>query len=364
MKRNSVFAGHLLLFVVLCWFIAACDSGGDALSQAGAFDEWPTATPASQNLNEETLHDMTAALQKGTYGQVHSLLIARNGALVYEEYFRGATHDGLHQVYSVTKSITSALVGIALAEGHIEDVETPLLDFFPEYELDADGRSQKARITLEHVLDMRMGMQWDEWATPYSNPNNPTSHLLRSSDWMQFMLRLPMTSEPGTQFTYNSGATMLLAGILKKATGRSAESYAREKLFNPLGIDRFSWEDGPNDITNTGWGLFLTPRDMARFGYLFLQKGQWGERQIVPESWVEVLKDPVSRFSDGTGYTHQWWLMPRLDGNYVAYADGYGGQYIFVIPEFDMVVVSTATNYTSSTDIRALLNRYIFPAVD
>ena len=357
---------------MLLLLFAACDSGGDALTEPlteiGAFDEWTTDAPASQNLDVEILTRMTESLREGDYGQVHSLLIARNGVLVYEEYFRGATREGLHQVYSVTKSFTSALIGIAITEGHIDGVDTPLLDFFATYEADLENRSpQKTRITLEDVLNMRTGLQWDEWSTPYNDPNNPTALLSRSSDWMKFMLDLPMANEPGTDFTYNSGATMLLAGILKNTTGRTAEEYAREKLFEPLGIDRYTWREGPNDITNTGWGLFLTPREMARFGHLVLMKGQWGDRRIVPEAWIDVLAEPASTFGDGTGYTYQWWLMPMPDGSrqrYVPYAEGYGGQFIFVLPSLDMVVVSTATNYTSTTDIRAILNAFVFPAAD
>jgi len=364
MKPRLLLAWQRLLLASLFLLFAACDSGGETLPQIGAFDEWVTDTPASQNLDTEPLSRMTVALHAGDYGEVHSLLIARNGVLVYERYFRDATRDGLHQVYSVTKSVTSSLIGIAIAEGHIGGVETPLLDFFPEYELFVNANPQKARMTLEHVLNMQTGLQWNEWSTPYNDPNNPTANLSRSDDWIKFMLDLPMDTEPGTVFTYNSGATMLLAGILKNTTGRTAEEYAREKLFEPLGIERYSWREGPNDITNTGWGLFLTPRDMARFGHLFLLKGQWGDRSIVPPSWVDVLAEPVSTFGDGTGYTYQWWLMPMPDGSHVPYADGYGGQFIFVIPSLDMVVVSTATNFTSSTNIRALLNEFIFPAVD
>ena len=364
MKPRHLVTGQRLLLAALFFVFAACDSGGEDLPQIGAFEEWTTDTPVSQNLDAEILGRMTTALRDGDYGEVHSLLIARNGVLVYEQYFRGATRDGLHQVYSVTKSVTSSLIGIAVAEGHIDGVETPLVDFFPEYEFLVNENPQKARITLEHVLNMRTGLQWNEWSTPYSSPDNPTTNLARSDDWMEFMLDLPMATEPGSAFTYNSGATMLLSGIIRNTTGRTTEEYAREKLFEPLGIGRYAWREGPDGITNTGWGLFLTPRDLARFGHLFLMKGLWGERRIVPPSWIDVLVEPASTFGDGTGYTYQWWLMPMPDGSYVPYADGYGGQFIFVIPSLDMVVVSTATNFAASTNIRGLLNEFVFPAVD
>ena len=366
MKDPLLLAWRRLLPVLLLLLLASCDSS-DALTEIGAFDEWATDTPASQNLDAERLNQLTEALQSGAFGEVHSLLIARNGVLVYEEYFRGARRDGLHQVYSVTKSVTSALIGIAIAEGHIDGVDTPLLDFFPAYKDDLKNKSdRKTRITLEDALNMQAGFQWDEWSTPYNSGENPTAQLVRSADWMKYVLDLPVTSEPGARFTYNSGVTMLLSGILRQATGSIPEHYARDKLFKPLGINEYSWQEGPGDITNTGWGLFLTPRDMARFGHLYLMDGRWGEQRIIAPEWIDVLQEPASMLNAQTGYTYQWWLMPPPDGGsgYVPYANGYGGQFIFVIPSMDMVVVSTARNFSNTTDIRAILNEYIFPAVN
>ena len=366
MKKITLIVWRRLLPVLLLLLVASCDSN-DTLTQVGAFDDWATGTPASQNLNAETLETLTNALQRGDFGEVHSVLIARNGVLVYEEYFRGARRDGLHQVYSVTKSVTSALVGIAVAEGHIKSLQTPLLDFFPAYKASLDNQSDsKNRITLEDALNMQAGFQWNEWSTPYNNPNNPTAQLTRSNDWMKFVLDLPVTSEPGSRFTYNSGVTMLLSGVLRQATGNIPEHYAREKLFDPLGIDEYSWREGPNGVTNTGWGLFLTPRDMARFGHLYLMNGLWGEQRLISQDWIDELREPASRLNGGTGYTYQWWLMPSPDDaqRFVPYAEGYGGQFIFVIRDLNMVVVSTAENFTATTDIRAILNQYVFPAVN
>ena len=357
------------LLALLLLLLAGCDSNdpGEPLPQIGAFDEWATGTPASQNLDAAVLRRMTEAVQNGDFGTVFSVLIARNGVLVYEEYFRNGSRDGLHQVYSVTKSVTSALIGIAVAEGHIDGVQTPLLDFFPQYKADlANSSDWKTQITLEDALNMQAGFQWDEWSTSYNNSNNPTASLFRSDDWMKFMLDLPVTSQPGTRFTYNSGVTMLLSGIIKQTTGQTTEDYARDKLFEPLGIDTYSWQEGPHDITNTGWGLFLTPRDMARFGHLYLMNGTWGEQQIIPRSWIDVLDTPASKLNASTGYTYQWWLMDSADAPQplIPYAEGYGGQFIFVIPALDMVVVSTARNFTATTNIRAILHQYVFPAVN
>jgi CubicO group peptidase (beta-lactamase class C family) len=243
-------------------------------------------SPESAGLDEERLNDLTAHLSSGEFGLVSSLLIARKDNLVYEEYFLEMRRGRTHRVYSVTKSFTSALIGIALDEGLIPDLDMALLDFFPEYPLVNHMDPRKARITLRHVLQMRAGFEWDEWSTPYTSSSNPVSHLSASGDWMKFMLDLPMAHEPGTFFRYNSGCTMLLSGILRNVTGMSAEAYARAKLMEPLGIESYQWEAGPGNITNTGWGLYLTPRDMLRFGQLYLYQGNWEGEQLIPGAWI------------------------------------------------------------------------------
>jgi CubicO group peptidase (beta-lactamase class C family) len=212
---------------------------------------------------------------------------------------------------------------------------------------------------------MKAGFVWDEWSTPYGTPGNPTTQLARSSDWVKFVLDLPMAGVPGVTFTYNSGCTVLLSGVLRNATGMNARSYAARVLFDPLGISAYAWETGPNGITNTGWGLSLRPRDMAKFGYLYLRDGAWKERQVVSRDWIGQSTAPHIRFSNGGGYGFQWWLLALGDSGsepLAPYAAGWGGQYIFVIPARDMVVVSTAEEYQGQSEIRAVLFDYVFAA--
>ena len=315
---------------------------------------WRESTPTASGMDSLTLEDLTAQIQQSMYGDVHSLLIFRHGYVTFERYFRGYTKKSLHPVYSVTKSITSALVGIALNSGLIVTIDTSMLSFFPEYPSPARMDSNKRLITLRHVLTMTAGFQWDELTLPYGDPGNSAIMMARSSDWIKYVLDLPMAERPGTKFRYNSGCSVLLGGTLRNQAAMQAEQYARMYLFTPIGVTQYQWSLGANGLTNTGWGLSLKPRDMAKFGYLFLKRGRWENTQVVSASWVDSSTAfHVSR-STSFSYGYQWWMM-QLDSipnhaptpNDAYFALGWGEQYIFVVPMFDLIVVTTGGNYYS-----------------
>jgi CubicO group peptidase (beta-lactamase class C family) len=221
-----------------------------------------------------------------------------------------------------------------------------------EYTDIANLDDRKESITLEHLLTMTAGFTWDELSIPYvdseGNPNyeNDAVKMGASDDWIQYMLNLSISDEPGAQWTYNSGCTILLSGIIKKKTGQSAEAFAKKNLFTKIGITDWEWEMGPDGIANTGWGLSLYPVDMAMFGYLFLKNGQLNGKQIVPEDWVsESTREHITII-----YGYQWWVLPdnmitgHPEANGIFYALGYGGQTIMILPTIDMVIVTTAWN--------------------
>ena len=365
-RAQSPFQLGLTVVLGFVLTLGACDS-----ATAPLLEEWPVSSPASQQLDAALLTELADSIELGAYGTLHSLLIVRHGHLAWEQYFNGWSADELHPVYSVTKSVTSALVGIALHERLLPSLDVPVLDYFPQYPTLANPDARKAQITLEHVLTMRAGFAWDEFSIPYSDPVNSYRQMIASPDWVKFVLDLPLNADPDTRFAYNTGCTMLLSGILERTTGASAEVYGIPRLFAPLGIARWQWGTSPQGLSNTGAGLRLRPRDMARFGYLYLHGGSVSGERVVPSDWVSRSTTAHTGGAATYGYGYQWWTLPSTfrgadgpDPGHVFFAWGYGSQMIFVIPQFDMVVVTTGGNFDGSSDqpVR-FLRTHVIPAV-
>jgi CubicO group peptidase (beta-lactamase class C family) len=291
----------------------------------------------------------------GEYGKIHSLIIIHNDSLVLEEYFMGWSRHMRHPLFSVSKSFSSALIGIAIEQGYINSVDDNLLSFFPEYDDIENLDERKESINLGNVLTMSAGFQWydDPYLDKCGNPNpeSDTVKMVGSSDWIKYVLDLPMSDDPGTKYLYNNGGSHLLSGILTNKTGQSAEDYAEENLFNALGITNWEWKKDPNGLTNTEGaygGLLIHPVNMAMFGYLYFKNGLFDSKQIVPENWVKEStsahierRDPDSDEIMGY-YGYQWWINSNKT---VYFASGLAGQFIFVIPGINMVVVMTAENF-------------------
>jgi len=317
-------------------------------------------------MNGAMLDTLVVRLQAGDFGDVHSLLVARHGKLVLERYFAGWSADEPHPVYSVTKSVTALLVGMARDAGADLPLDGRLLDFFPERQPVANPSVWKDAITFGDVLTMRAGFVWDEGAVPYREPGNPTTELARSADWVDHMLDLPMAGPPGSDFRYNSGCSVLMGAMLAARIGASVTDFAATHLLGPLDIDDWDWETGPVGVTNTGWGLSLRPSDLAKVGQLVLDQGVWRERRLVSEDWLRESTEARVLLSGGFGYGYQWWRLPRLGGvGEVVLAWGWGDQFLFIAPGLDLVVVTTGGNYDPASDDRAIefVPRYVFGAV-
>jgi CubicO group peptidase (beta-lactamase class C family) len=289
---------------------------------------------------------------------MYSMVIIRNGYLVAEEYFQG-TQTTLRNIYSCTKSFTSALIGIAIQEGYIESINTPVLDFFPSYNFtNVDDRKQN--MTLYHLLTMTTGLEWDE--ADYSDSSNPLYLMWNSPDWVQFVLDLKMITAPGTTFSYNSGASHILSAILTTTTGMNTLEFAKSRLFDPLGIVDYSWPVDPQGIPKGGEGLELAPRSLAKLGQLYLANGSWKSQQLVPKEWVinssqYSLNSPTSSYY---GYGYQWWIHP--DGIFSAW--GYAHQRVLVVREYQVVATFTSYMPTASGDPAAYLVRtFVLPAI-
>lgn len=281
---------------------------------------------------------------------------------MFERYFSGADEipgriygsrvenvsfdaDTLHNVKSVSKSVASLAVGIAIDRGLIRSVNEPILSFFPEL---SDLRSpDKDRIQLVHALTMSMGLKWEEATPATGDYHNDESRMNMAWDPCRYVLGLPLTAPAGQEFFYNTGALRLVSAIVHKATGRPLDEFARATLFEPLGITSAEWIRRRGE-TDAGGGLRLRPRDMAKIGQLVLAGGRWKDRQIVSKAWIETSTAPKLQATDDQSYGYLWWLgRSVLNGREVRWigALGRGGQSIRIVPDFELVVVVTAGYY-------------------
>ena len=288
------------------------------------------------------------------FNGIHSLLIVKNGSLVHEAYFEDYRISSLHTVFSVTKSVTSALIGIALDQGLIHDVEDTVLSFFPQYLIQDPG---KEKIKLHHLLTLTSGIAWDEKSYPYSDPRNTETEMVATSDWMKFVLEQAMQSDPGTEWVYNTGSVHLLSGIIWHASGMYADEFAEQMLFRPLGIQGYEWNKDPQGHPCTGGtlqGLRLQSRDVAKFGYLFLNRGRWKDQQVVSETWVVKSTRKHIDFDDESGFGYLWRTGGHIVNGKVIphfFAAGYGGQTIHIVPELDLMIVFTCWGEREDADI-------------
>lgn len=340
-------------------------------------------------LAAQTFDGLSTAVEQGQFGNLKAVVIARHGEIIYEEYFRGAQANDLHQVQSVTKSVGSALVGIAHRQGKLQ-LDQGLDDFFGGlYPMSQGSYLDKADITVEQILQQRHGIQWDEGQVDYRNPQNPANQLVNADDWYDYVLTRPVDAAPGTRFSYSTGASTLMSRFIRVASGMGPEAFAMQELFTPLGIDSVHWEgfseagmgagltDWPNPDGDAplGFSLWLRARDMVKLGQLYLRGGVYDGRRILDSSWVDAswTKYSNSTNSDfferpGWGHGYQWWIATvddPLGRNWnVFFASGWGSQVIFVIPELDLVLVTTADNYDhTGADVDALLVTQVLPLV-
>ncbi len=336
-------------------------------------EAWSVSTPAAEGFDEDSIDALVADVDAGRYGLVDHFLIVRNGRLVVdrswdrgEDYARIAGGRGdagghpydyddpdwhphyrgtrLHTLQSVTKSVTSVAFGIAVDAGRV-DVEAPAWPFLAAYGPDM-SEPNRAAATVEDFLTMRSGIDWAAPGQTYDDPAHPTVELEASSEWIDYVARRPVGTEPGTRFDYNDGVSVLLGKILREATGRRADAWAEERLFRPIGIREHRWKITPDGEADTEGGLYLAPRDLARVAYLMLREGEWRGRRIVSRRWVRASTSPVvpdlgaGPGGDAAGYGYQWWVPAHENGETRVYSgNGYGGQFLHVVPERDLIVL-------------------------
>jgi len=367
--------------------------------------EWSISSPETKGVSATDLEKLHQEFENGDHGYINSFLVVKEGDIIFERYYdvdyialtklskleqagimqknygdlaiaQYNYHDPdwhpfyrntkLHTIQSVTKSVTSALFGIAISRGEITDLDAKIVGYFPKYKsLFSDPIKQS--ITIRDLLTMTSGIKWDEFTHAYTDPSNDAASMESSDNWLKFILSLPMDMEPGQQFVYNSGITILLSHILQTSVSMPVDEYAQKHLFDPMGIQDFYWKKTPKGLTDAEGGLYLSTRDFAKIGLLYLNNGRWLDQQILPKEWVTATMTPATDTGfSGNHYGFQWWLAPYEGGKekWMFSGSGYGGQYLLIIPEHNLVMVFNGWNifdisrptkeYLSSRVLKAL----------
>jgi CubicO group peptidase (beta-lactamase class C family) len=314
---------------------------------------------AEEGVNEEIINNMMEAIFAGKYQNLISIVLIRNGSLILEEFLYYNNRYWLQEFRSAGKSVTSVLMGIAFDKGFIKGVDGKLLDFYPEFDKGANWDPRKDKVSLHHVLSMRWG--FDE-----SGPSNNMRWY--TENWISKTLRLPLISEPGEKFEYHSAAPALCGPILERMTGMPVTEFAKEYLFDPLQISDYLWHTLADGNTLTAGGMFMRPRDMAKIGYLILNRGQWHGQQILSEEWIDVSTRPYTSDNE-LGYGYYWWVSRYKGGNHLyetIFAAGHGGQRVMVVPKLNLVAVFTSKpddNPKGHKRIIQIMEKYILPSM-
>ena len=343
-------------------------------------------------MNYDSLYVFSTQLESGDLGYIDGMLVIRNGMILFEKEYTNdydslfkttGTKQGkynyydprwhpyynntrLHTMQSVSKSLAAAAVGIAIKNGSIPGLDQKIMDYFDEYESSTPDPRRNA-MTIRDVLTMTTGIQWDESSMPYTDPTSNCVQMEESLDWIQYVIDQPMAFEPGEKYEYNSGATRLLSYLINKTTGQDLADYVKTNLFEILGIKDYYWKHTPTGLTDAEGGLYLSPRDLAKFGYLYLNNGKWDSNQLLPENWVEnTPAKPVDTIWPKFKYGFQWWLMPYGKNHTALLASGLGGQRMIVLPELDIVAVFTGWNIYEkpALDSWMAMNKIIDAVVD
>ena len=337
------------------WFLLICGAGLCRSQELSKLDS------AIFNAEKKIETD-----NRSYFKNVESFIISCKGIIVLERYYYGANKDSLHHIQSQTKSIVALLLGIAIDNGFITSEDNLVAPYFRGYFKKED--TLKSSIRIKDLLTMSAGMKWEEMLS-FDNPLNDNANMFKSGNWLDYALSRPMAKKPFTEFKYCSGYPMIVAGIIQKATKMPIESFTKKYLFDQLDIKEFYWQKDTMGFPHAGGGLWLKPIDVVKIGELILRKGQWKNVRIVSEGWINKATQPyfVTSFS-GYSYGYFWWVkemnINESKTTIVISAQGAGGQYLYIFPEFELVVSFTENNYGTPIVGTFIINNYILPGLE
>ncbi len=348
-------------------------------------DGWEVTSLTNVAMNQQPLVQMMSTIHKTSDHRIHSLLVIKDGKLVFEEYFPGHAFDTnqissegpwiqydretLHFMASVTKSVTSVIFGIAVDQNIITDVHAPVREYYPSYP--SIWIDQKSAITIRHLLSMSAGLAWDENSYNYNDIRNDIRGMFASSDPIKYILERNLESSPGTRFHYNSGYANILADVVRISGDMNLKEIGERHLFNPLKILNYRWDMIRSNYVFASGGLYMRPRDLAKIGQLYLNGGVWQNQRLISPEWItesvqSYINPGYTNFANGYGY--QWWLYTFQNGSksYPCYmAIGWGDQLMYVFPAEKLVIVTTGGYFFTNATLTAhsLVNNYILKAL-
>jgi len=327
--------------------------------------------PENHQVASVNLLALDSYIKDGNYGDVSSLIITRGNNVIFENYYNGFKRDELCALGRATASISSLLIGAIDDSDFAQILDRKIIDLLPEYETFFEGVPQKDLIRVDDLLKHTSGIWWNEWGMSWEQEDNDAYVMSQSDHWIEHVLGTPMIREPGFEFNYNSGHAILLAPVIGELSGEQVEELSARKLFEPLSIEHWQWDQTPEGNANTAWGLHLRPIDMAKIGYLFLEKGKVDGTQIISEDWINRSTVAYNAVAFEFDYGLQWWkfnsrsnVVGRLRTNDLIFAWGEGGQFLFIMPSLKSVMVVTSSNSLSDeTLIFGMLRDYIMPSL-
>jgi CubicO group peptidase (beta-lactamase class C family) len=369
MFRKKVFYLLTLLFLIPAFVflfssvIFPQTNGYDYQVPKKLNDGWEVSSLKDEGIDEDGIEEVSQLIRDiDSHDNVLSMLIVKNGKLVHEEYSPYCQRNTLHWMASITKTVTSTLIGIAIDKGFIESADAKLYELLPQF-AEHFKDPEKKKVALKHIMTMTSGLEWNERVS-YNNPQNSEWQMVESEDWMSYVVSRPMRDEPGTLFNYNTGGIHLLSAVIKSVSGLYAHQFAEKYLLHPMGIYGYQWNKDPMGYPCTGGtdgGIGLRTRDIAKFGWLFLKDGKWKGKQIISEKWVkEAPTTHVTTKGRGRSYAFNWMKGARTINQkrfeYTA-SFGYGGQTLYIVPEYDLIIVFTCELSGENSGVNILVKK-------